>query len=477
VGEGGRVALLRLEIMVRLWKEWEKKHRYREVAVVCLPLVMSMAAITVMEFTDRVFLSNYSLEAISAVTPAGIAAFLIVTVFGGVAGYTSIFIAQYCGAGAHKRVGVALWQGLYFSLISGLLTALAVTFVAKPLFVLAGHAPGIQRLEVIYFRILGWGSVFHIGNQALSGFFAGRGITRPVMIVNAVGMAFNIPLDYALINGIWLFPELGITGAAIATVASWGLVTLLYSCMVFSRGNHKAFLTRYGRYAPDIFSRLMRFGIPGGLQFSIDVFAFTFFVFMVGRIGDAELAVSNIVISINSLAFMPAMGFSYGVSTLVGNALGRRKPREAELAAWSAIHILLAYTFVIDCLFLFAPGWVLSVFIPAGQAADYAMVRETGIVLLRIVAAYVLMDALYMTFSVVFEAAEKKRFVMCSIGFVSLFVMILPVYIGIEIFQQGIQYAWMCVLMFITSLFMVTSFRYRQGRWKKMLVVEREVVT
>ena len=101
--------------MVRFWKEWKKKHRYREVAMVCFPLVMSMAVITVMEFTDRVFLSNYSLDAISAVAPAGIAAFLILSFFSGVAGYTNIFIAQYYGAGARKRVGVALWQGLHLA--------------------------------------------------------------------------------------------------------------------------------------------------------------------------------------------------------------------------------------------------------------------------------------------------------------------------------------------------------------------------
>ena len=96
--------------MGRHWKGRVKAHRYRQVAMVCFPLVMSMAAITVMEFTDRVFLSNYSLDAISAVAPAGIAAFLIVSFFGGVAGYTSVFIPQYFGANAPKRIGVALWQ-------------------------------------------------------------------------------------------------------------------------------------------------------------------------------------------------------------------------------------------------------------------------------------------------------------------------------------------------------------------------------
>ena len=86
------------------------------------------------------------------------------------------------------------------------------------------------------------------------------------------------------------------------------------------------------------------------------------------------------------------------------------------------------------------------------------------------------MDALYMTFSGVLKGAGDTRFVMWSVGFASLFVMIIPVYIGVEIFQQGIRYAWMCVLMFITSLFLVTSARYRRGRWENMLVVERAVV-
>ena len=464
--------------MLRLWKEWKAKYRYREVAVVCFPLVMSMAATTVMEFTDRVFLSNYSLDALSAAAPAGIAIYLIVAFFGGITGFTSVIIAQYCGAGVHSRVGVAVWQGIYCSLISGMLIACAVSLIAKPLFALAGHAPEIQRLEVIYFSILGWGSIFHVANHALSGFFAGRGITRPIMVINTIGMAFNIPLDYALINGVWIFPELGITGAAIATVASWGLITLLFSLIVFTHTNQKAFNIRRMVYDRDIFSRLMRFGIPASLQFTIDIFAFTFFVFMVGRIGKTELAVSNIVMSLNSISFMPAMGFSYGVSTLVGQALGRRQPGEAKLAAWSAIHILLAYTFMIAILFIFAPGLALALFIPADQAAaDYAVVMETCIALLRIVAAYILMDAFYMVFAGVLKGAGDTRFLMWSIGFASLFVMILPIYIGIEIFQRGVYYAWLCVLMFITSLFVVTWFRYRQGKWEKMLVVGKEIVS
>ena len=88
-----------------------RHHRYQALFSVSLPLVLSMAATTVMEFTDRVFLANYDLDAIAAAMPAGVATFLILTFFNGVAGYLNVFIAQYTGAGAPARIGPCIWQG------------------------------------------------------------------------------------------------------------------------------------------------------------------------------------------------------------------------------------------------------------------------------------------------------------------------------------------------------------------------------
>ncbi|MBU3983747.1 MAG: hypothetical protein KJ985_09805 [Proteobacteria bacterium] len=105
--------------MIKIWNRWREHSRYREVSRVCIPLVMSMGATMVMEFTDRVFLSNYSVNAISAALPAGVSAFLCMTFLGGIGGYVTVFIAQYYGAGKNKQIGIALWQGLYFCLFAG----------------------------------------------------------------------------------------------------------------------------------------------------------------------------------------------------------------------------------------------------------------------------------------------------------------------------------------------------------------------
>lgn len=462
--------------MIPFLKDWKQKNRYREVSRVCLPLVMGTAAITVMEFTDRIFLSNYDLDAIAAALPAGVAAFLFLAFFGGVSGYLSVFIAQYHGCGADHRVGAALWQGVYFGAVSGLFLAVLSLIISKPLFRLAGHAGQIQHLEVVYFKILCIGSIFHISGQALSAFFTGRGVTRPVMIITIAGMGFNIPLDYALINGVWVFPELGIAGAAIATVLSWVLMALLYSVLIFTSNNeHRYAVLRGWQLDRVIIRRMLKYGVPGALQFCLDVLAFTFFIFIVGRIGALELAATSIVFSINSLAFMPAMGFSQGVSTLVGQALGRGNPDAAKDATYSAIHLLLAYILMVDLLFILVPERVLSLFLLSGNHSmdRYVEIISLGGTLLHIVAAYIFLDAMYMSFVGVLKGAGDTQFVMWSIGIAGFCFMVVPLWVGIGYFDLGVVYAWMCVLAFITSLFGVSFYRYGQGKWKKMRVVEK----
>ena len=221
---------------------------YREVLRVSLPLVVSMSSTMIMEFTDRIFLANYSLDAIAAALPAGITSFLFISFFMGTAQYLNVFVAQYTGSGTLHRVGAVLWQGIYFSVLSGVAMA-GLYFLAEPLFRLGGHSPEVQALEVVYFRILCLGSGILIIGTSLSCFFSGRGRTRPVMILNMIGTLFNIPLDYALINGIWIFPEWGIRGAAIATVMSWyGLKTEMNRSSQWLMFIFKAICDRFPSY-------------------------------------------------------------------------------------------------------------------------------------------------------------------------------------------------------------------------------------
>jgi MATE family multidrug resistance protein len=439
-----------------------------------MPLVISMTTTVVMTFTDRVFLANYSLDAIAAALPAGIAAFLFFTFFADTAGYTNVIIAQYTGAGALQRVGSALWQGIYFAIFAWLIMV-GLSFGADLLFRVVGHAPEVQRLEAIYFRIICLGSGIHIISMTLSSFFTGRGATRPVMIIYIVAMSLNVPLDYALINGFWIFPEMGIQGAAIATVFSWASAALMLGTIVFTPENNRIYMViKNRRFNLDLFRRLLRFGVPSSLQFSLDMVAFGFFVFIVGRIGKAELAVTNIAISLDSVSFRPLIGFALGTSTLVGQALGRNRPDEAVAATKTTMGIVAAYISMLVLLYIFFPQPLLDLFRPRDiSPKDFAVIKGMGIIVLRFVAAYLLLDGLYMISTAVLKGAGDTKFIMWSIGVLSTFGMILPLYIGVEIFHAGLYYAWTCTVFFLFQLAAITFWRFNQGKWKKMRVIEQ----
>jgi multidrug resistance protein, MATE family len=460
--------------MFKQWHNWRKKSRYREVSRVCVPLVTGMAATTVMEFTDRIFLSHYSVDAISAVVPAGVTAFLILCFLGGIAGYISVFIAQYHGAGQPEKIGATLWQGIFFTIFSGVILLLIAFLGTGPLFELVGHGPEIRVLEEHYFAILCQGGVLHVAIQTLSGFFTGRGMTKPVMIANIVGMLVNVPLNYALINGVWGMPELGIRGAAIATVIAWGVIVLCLVPLVFSKPFRKDFrLLETIALDRDILLRMLRFGVPGALQFSIDIFAFTFFILIVGRMGTVPLAASNIAISISSLAFMPALGFSFGISSMTGKALGSGKPEEARSAAWSGLHLLIIYTLLLDALFLFSPETIVAFFIDAGEMGNNnEEILRMGSTILKIVALYILLDVFYMIFAAVLKGAGDTRFLLMVIGGATLCCMLIPLYVGINYMDMTIYMAWGCIVFFLSTLCLLISLRYRGGKWEKMLVIK-----
>lgn len=441
---------------------------------VSMPLVISMTTTVVMTFTDRVFLANYSLDAIAAALPAGIVAFVFLVFFADTAGYNNVIVAQYTGAGALHRVGGAVWQAIYFAIMAWLIMV-GLSFGAEPLFRLVGHTAEVQQLEVVYFRVLCLGSGIHIVGMGLTSFFTGRGVTRPVMIIYIIAMFLNVPLDYALINGVWIFPELGILGAALATVFSWASATLLLGLFVFARENDSIYNTRRNyHFDAGLFRRLLLFGVPSSLQFSLDVFAFSFFILMVGRIGKAELVVTNIAISLDSVSFRPLTGFALGASTLVGQALGRDRPDEAVEAARATMIIVASYIVVFILAYVFIPQPLLELFRPRNISPEgFAAIKGMGVVVLRFVAAYLLLDGLYMISTAVLKGAGDTQFIMWSMGVLSVFGMILPVYIGIEIFGAGLYFAWGWAVFFLLQLAVVTSWRFFQGRWKTMRVIEK----
>ncbi len=446
---------------------------YGRVLAVSLPLAASMASVLAMQFVERLFLGAYSLEALAAVAPAALALYWSGSFFLGAVNYLSVFVAQYLGSGRPERVGAVVWAGIYFCLGAGLILA-ALSLWAEPLFALTGHAPELRELEASYFTIEARGAALALLGPALGGLFAGEGRTRPVMLANLLGTASFVPLAYALINGWGFFPELGLAGAAWATVAAWAVTAASLALMIFQGPRWREFgLDRGWVFDRELMARLLRYGLPSGLQSTLEISAVLAFVLMVGRLGMAELAVTNMVMAIDALAFVPMMGFSVGVSTLVGQALGRGEQEQAREAVRRTLHITLGYLGLVCLAFILFPGPLLALFKPRGmESAGFAPLLARGAGVLIMVAFYRIFSGLGIVCSGALRGAGDIRFILKAMALWTAAALLGPLYLGLELLDQGLIWAWGCFTAYVLGLSLAYAWRFRRGAWRSLRLLE-----
>ena len=222
----------------------------------------------------------------------------------------------------------------------------------------------------------------------------------------------------------------------------------------------------------DQFKSLWKFGAPSGFQFLLDMVGFTIFVLLLGRLGRTELAASNIAFQINTLAFMPMMGFGIAVSVLVGQNIGKRDPEKAAFSTWSAAHLTFTYMITISLLYVLIPELFLM---PFGLKADPVVFQKTvdyGIVLLRFIALYSVFDALNIIFASAIKGAGDTKFVMYMAVFLSWTIMVIPTYFSIVVFELDLFVAWWFATAYVIILGFLFLFRFLQGKWKHMSVIE-----
>jgi len=451
---------------------WSGAGGGRSVLLVSYPLILSQMSFTLQTFVDRLFLTWYSPEAVAGAVTGLFATWGIIGLFVGTGEYLTTFVAQYSGAGRPERIGPALWQGIYFSLLAGLCIALLVP-LAEPVFRIAGHAPHVRQYEVVSAQIFMLGSFPIVLMATLSTFFAGRGQTSVVLVVNVLSTLVNVVLDYLWIFGHAGFPRWGVAGAAWATIAAQTSGALLYLVLITrARFRHECRTLAGWRFERDLFVRLLRFGLPTGLQYSLEIGAFAIFMMIVGRISTDALAASSISFNLNMLVFMPMWGLGVGVSALVGRYLGAGQPASAERATWSAFWVSLVYMSACGSLYLLAPHALLAPYAAAADPATFPAVERVAVVLLRFVAVYSIFDMMNLIFAAGLKGAGDTRYPLAATVVLSWGAMLAPAFVLCVVQGRGVYVAWGTASAYVVCLGLLMIRRFRQGRWKGLRVIE-----
>ena len=464
-------------VPVALHNEEHDPSSYAAIIKLALPMILSTTGSTIMIFLDGIFLARYSENAIAAVGPGGMASWLFMSFLNGTAGYTSTFVAQYKGSGQGNRIGAIVWQGIYFALCSALILAVFGSLFAHMIFAAVGHSAELVPLEEAFFRITCWGAPATVIGSAISGFYAGRGGMKTLMAVQMSGQAFNAVLAYALIFGRLGLPEWGIRGAAWASVIAQALVTVTLMGIFFL----PQYRQKYGTWSRRAFDwnlmlRLLRFGVPSGFRFFVEMFAWTGFVFFIGRLGELELAATTIAWRINAIAFFPMIGLSIAVSTLVGQAQGSGRPDWSARCTWRAMGITQVWMTLVACVLIFAPGPLVSLFQSADEmrAVQSADILGIVVVLLRYVAVYTLLDGFNVIFVGALQGAGDTRWTM--IASVIMNMMFLLVLWGLDRFVPRLHAEWTAATIAVMVMALVWLWRFRAGQWRSMRVIEASPV-
>lgn len=440
----------------------------RELLVVSIPLIISAGSTALMYVFDRIFLSWDSVESMAAALPAGVLHWNLAYLAIGTVAYVNAFIGQYEGAGQRDRVGPVMWQGIYLSVAAALLMLLVLP-VAPYLFAWFNHGSQVEALELRYYRVLCCGTLALLLDTALSCFFSGRGQTYVIMVVNSLGMLLHVVLDYVLIFGKAGFPRMGIAGAGLSTVLAFASISIMYAAvMVWTQYNGPYRLWSGRRFDRELFLRLLRFGLPSGLQQFLDIACWNVFIQLLGGLGTVYLSATSLVFNLNALVFVPLMGLGTAVTALVGQRIGEGRPRLAVRTTWLAFGVALAYVTAFSCLYVFAPQIMLR---PYGLADDG--VRELVVFVLRFVAIYSLFDAMAVVFNSAIRGAGDTRFALVFSFSMGVVLLVLPTYVASFWGQSAFTAAWYSVTVFITVVGLGFMARFQQGRWMSMRVIEQ----
>jgi MATE family multidrug resistance protein len=366
------------------------REHMRAILTLGLPLIGGHLAQMAIGVTDMVMLGWYGVEALAAAT-LGSTFFFVIFVFGaGFAWAVMPMVAAFAAAGDDTGVRRSTRMGLWLCLGFGLL--------AQPLFIWSealllwlGQSPGTASDASDYLAVAGLGVVPALLVVVLKSYLAALERTQIVFWITVIAALVNGLANYAFIFGNWGAPEMGVVGAALASVITQ-LVTLAFVVLysAFALPEHALFV-RLWRADPQMLARVFRLGWPIGLTGLSESGLFAMSALMMGWLGTVPLAAHGIAVQLAALTFMVHMGISNAATIRVGNAFGRSDPHHMARGALVATLLSLAMAAATIVLFLALPEPLISIFIEADDP-DRAAILAIGVGLLAMAALFQLVD-------------------------------------------------------------------------------------
>ncbi len=289
---------------------------------------------------------------------------------------TQVLVSQRIGGENRSDARKAVFHGIALALVSGAVITLLVAPNAGPLVRLLGAGPDVAPQAAAYLSAYMLLFPFTSVSDTVEMGFVGAGDSKTAMYLNFLAIGGNLVLDPLLIFGVWVFPELGVAGAALATVLGYTMSMVLG--LYWLAGDHGSISLSLADVGFDLdeFREMVDIGLPSAGQRLASQSVRLVVVAIVTVVGGAAgLAAYTVGARIATIAFVPAQGLQQAGQSVVGQNLGADRPDRARRATWIGVGIAAVALAVIGVVQLLVPELLTQVFVPdiSEQGQAYAV--------------------------------------------------------------------------------------------------------
>ncbi len=427
-----------------------------------IPLVLANLMQTAYNIIDTYWVGRLGEEAIAAVSLAFPVIFLIISFGGGLTIAGTVLVAQYTGKGDQKQVDLVAGQTIILLVNVSLAITLIGLLASEPILRIMGAEPGVLERAAAYLRILFSGALFFFMFFVFQSLLRGWGDTKTPMWVMFWSVLANTILDPLLILGYGPFPEMGVAGAAWATLIARGGAAVVGLYILFS-GRMTLHIRRHHLW-PDwnLQWRLIKLGFPASVEQSITALGLTAMMFIVADFGTTVVASYGIGARILSFIIVPAFALSMATSTALGQNYGAGEIARAEQAGWIGARTgFLGLTLFGVLIYLFAEP-ISAVFIR--QNPDVVIMSTEFLRIMSLTFGFL---GLQIIFNGAFRGAGRTTTAMIM-AVIAFWVTRIPLAYGLATWMEmGPRGIWWAFPISMVAMGIITTSWFRMGYWKR----------
>ncbi|HHZ66215.1 MAG TPA: MATE family efflux transporter [Flavobacteriales bacterium] len=439
---------------------------YKNIWNITYPIIIGMMAQNIVYMVDTAFLGRVGEVAQAAAPIAGMYYIAVFMLGMGFSTGAQIIIARRMGEGDLSNIGRVFDHSIYFLGAFALFIFCLLKFGTSIILDGPISSPEIYNGILEYMDYRSFGIFFAFINVAFRAFYVGIGNTK-VLIWSTAAMAItNIVLDYALIFGEWGFPEMGIAGAALASVISEAVVTIYFLIHINlkRKGSGSSLLAKFQLLQPhqpdrEQFRVIFKIGVPVMIQNFMSMGGWFLFYLVIEQMGVRSLATSNIIRAIYLIFMIPGIGLFSATHTLVSNTMGKGMIEEVLPLVRKIVIMGFSMTIPFVPITLLFPEAIISVFTNNAE-----LISQTIPTLYVIALALVIMPISMITFGAVAGAGKTNKALI--IEMLTLSTYLICTYLFAIQFEWEIHQVWYCELIYLIVIGSLSFGYLKWGNWR-----------